>query len=438
MRTGITVGFVSALLGALLSAGWMGSYRTQVHGQELGKNPSAEPNTPATDQEGGGAPIDVSERLEKLGNPLAQRYPDGSKFHFARNISSLKAFDGKIFVGHGDWGADSGPTDIWCYDLHQQEFVKQGQIEDEAADHFRVIDDRLYVPGTDPREDWNLGNFYRLENGQWVKHRTLPGAIHCFDMVGVGNTLFAMTTRLVEQPACLMVSTDDGLTWKVYEVPPDTKIPPDTRIQQRLLVSDGNVYVPVSAKSGDVKIYRFHGEGFEPCSGEMLPGVEQPVRDPQTGSWSRLALEKPTTFQGKAVYLGGVLRSIKEADKPWRSEKTMELFVASLSGQHEFRAERSLSEEKEIFTDLAVDDQRCYVVSYRWKNKDDLKQGAVTTVSASADLKQWTKLFSFHYETFASAIEVVNGDFYLGLGGTLEFCTPSTGMILKVGKEHLK
>ncbi|MBC7817765.1 MAG: hypothetical protein IAG10_12805, partial [Planctomycetaceae bacterium] len=117
-------------------------------------------------------------------------------------------------------------------------------------------------------------------------------------------------------------------------------------------------------------------------------------------------------------------------------EQKLEVFAATLSGQNGFLTERSLSEEN--LTDLAVDDERCYVVSHRWKSQSDPKQGAVITVSASADLKNWSKLFSFHYETFASAIEVVDGDFYLGLGGTREFCTPSTGMILKVGKDKRK
>jgi hypothetical protein len=252
--------------------------------------------------------------------------------------------------------------------------------------------------------------------------------------------LFAATSRLVEQPPCLMVSTDDGKTWKVYEIPPDTKIPPDVRIQQRLLVIDGNVYVPGTARNSDVKVYRFNGNGFDPGTGDMLPGVEKPVRDPKVESWSMLAMEKATIFKGKAVYLGSVVRSIKDADKPWRSEKTSQLFAAALTGPNEFRAERLLTREnvEEAFTDLAVDDERCYVVSYRWKSKDDPKHGAVITVSASADLKNWSKLFSFHDETFASALEVLGGDFYLGLGGTREFCTPSTGMILKVGKDKLK
>lgn len=93
-----------------------------------------------------------------------------------------------------------------------------------------------------------------------------------------------------------------------------------------------------------------------------------------------LAMEKATIFKGKAVYLGSVLRSIKEADK-WRHEKSTELFVAALSGPNEFAAERSVTGE--TFTDIAVDDQRCYVVSYCWK-----KQGRSQTRSGDHRLGQ--------------------------------------------------
>ena len=382
------------------------------------------------------APTDVSRRIEKLGNPLAQRYPDGSQFHYARSISDLHHFDGKLYVGHGDWAENSGPTDIWYYDLQTKEFSNQGRVDDEAADHYRVINGRLCLPGTDPREDWTLGNFYRLETGEWTKHRTLPAAVHNFDMIGVDTTLYALTSRLIEQPSCLMVSTDDGKTWKVFDIPADTRIHPDVYMRHRLLVIDGNVYVTGNIASGDIKVHRFNGNGFDLCTGDMLPGVERPRDKEQGGSWSRLAVEKSMVFKGKAVYLGGLHQSIKESNPPWRREKTLELFVATLSGPTEFRANRSLAEG--IMTDIAVDDECCYVVSYRWNDKDDPKQGAMTSVFASADLKNWSNLFSFHHETFASALEVVNGDFYLGLGGTREFCTAATGTILKVGKDILK
>lgn len=389
---------------------------------------------PASAQEGKG--IDVTDRIEKLGNPLAKRFPDGTKLHSARHISALQAFDGKLYLGHGDWALNSGPTEIWCYDLHRREFVNQGRIEDEAVDHFRVIGGRLTAPGTDPSEDWTRGNFYRLEDGHWVKHRTLSGVVHTLDIVGVDKALFALTTRLAQQQPCLMVSSDDGKTWKVHELPADVTVPPDVRIQQRLLVLDGTVYVPGIARSGGVTVHRFNGVGFEACAGEMLPGMEKPVRAPGGGSWSRVAMEKPAIFKGKVVYLGSLVQSIKESDKPWRSEKMSELYVAAPAGRNEFRAERSLGGDR--VTDFVVDDRFCTVVGFRWNDKDDPSQGAVNTVSASADLKTWSPLFTFRADTFASALAVVDGDFYLGLGGSHELSTSSTGMILKLGKEKLR
>jgi hypothetical protein len=396
----------------------------------------AEPVSPAApggkaELTGAGARSELPVRVEKLGNPLAKRYPDGSAFHYARTISDLQEFDGKLYVGHGDIVLNSGPTDIWYYDLHKKEFVKQGQIEDEAADHYRVINGRLYLPGMDPREDWSMGNFYRLEDGEWVKHRTLPGSLHSTDIVGIGNSLFALSSR-EKPPMCLMESSDDGKTWNMHDMPAVNQ-----RIERRLIVLNGSVYITTVDKAGDLRVYRFNGKGFDPCTGEMFPGAEPLARDPST-FWSWSTLEKPTVFKGRIVYIAAHHRlNFKEKDvaKMWPLYKTLGLFAAALSGPNAFRAERSLTAEN--LTDIAVDDNHCYVVSYRWTNAADPKQGAVCTVFASADLKQWSKLFSFHSDALVSAIEVVGGDFYLGLGGTRQFCTPMTGMILKVGKEEL-
>lgn len=390
---------------------------------------AAEPETQLTEC---GRQTEFLVHAEKLGNPLAKRYPDGSAFHYARTISDLQGFDGKLYIGHGDIVLNSGPTDIWYYDLHTREFVEQGQIEDEAADHYRIIKGRLYLPGMDPRDDWSLGNFYRVEDGRWVKHRTLPGSLHSTDIVGVGDSLFALSSR-EKPPMCLMESSDDGRTWKTYDMPAGNQ-----RIERRLIVLNGSLYITTVDVAGDVKVYRFNGKGFDSCTGEMFPGAERRVRDDST-FWSWSTLEKPTICQGRIVYIGAHHRlNFREKDvaKMWPACKSVGLFTATSSGPNSFFTERSLTEEN--LTDIAIDDSRCYVVSYRWTNPTDPKQGAVSTVSASADLKRWSRLFSFHSDTFASAIEVIGGDFYVGLGGTRQFCTQSTGMILKVGKEKLK
>ena len=78
---------------------------------------------------------EVSGRIEELGNPLAKRYPDASPFRYDRAISDLQVFDGKIYVGHGDFARNSGPTDIWYHDLRDKRFENEGRIDDEAADH---------------------------------------------------------------------------------------------------------------------------------------------------------------------------------------------------------------------------------------------------------------------------------------------------------------
>src|SRR5262249_9717130 len=141
-----------------------------------------------------------------------------------------------------------------------------------------------------------LGNFYRLEDGRWVKHRTLPGSVHSTDIVGVEKTLFATSAR-AKAPMCLLVSSDDGKTRKTYDAPTGNQ-----RIGRRLIVLDGSVYItPESA--GGVKVYRFNGKGFDPCSGEMLPGTAAPARDDST-FWSWSALEKPTVFKNKILYIG--------------------------------------------------------------------------------------------------------------------------------------
>lgn len=378
------------------------------------------------------SPDEVSVRLEKLGNPAARRYPDGSAFHYARSVSDLQAFNGRLYVGHGDIKLNSGPTDIWYYDLRTRAFVRQGEIEDEAADHYRIIDGRLYLPGIDPREDWDLGNFYRLEDDRWVKHRTLPHSVHSSDIIGLRNSLFAPSAR-EKPPMCLMQSTDDGLTWKMYDAPAGCM-----RIGQRLIVLGDSVYITAIGTTGDVQMYRFNGNGFDRCRGELLPNAEVPVHDELTSrSWS--ALEKPTIFKGRIVYIGANHRvNFEEHDLPkaWPHYTTLGLFIASQSGPTDFSAERFQIEDN--LSAIAVDDHRCYVVGYRWKNATDPKEGATTSVFASADLKHWSRLFSFDADTFASAIELVGGDFYLGLGGTRQHCTPSTGMILKVGTEQLR
>ncbi len=132
--------------------------------------------------------IDVTE----IGIPSQERFSTGEK---ARCVWDIKLWDGKLYVGGGDYSKNTGPTDIWVYDLQDKEWKSSGRVPDEAVARFNVIGGNLIAPGIDPKEDWSVGNYYKLEQGEWVTHRVLPKAIHTFDMIeykglivaGIGN-----------------------------------------------------------------------------------------------------------------------------------------------------------------------------------------------------------------------------------------------------------
>src|SRR5262245_20113285 len=140
-----------------------------------------------------GQGLDVTPRVERIGNPARLSYPAEDKT-FARNAWDLKAFAGRLYVGLGNRdnsepAPNAGPVDVWFFSPDSGQFVKEGTLPDEQIETFRVLDGKLVIPGNDPMEPWELGNFYRLDAGSWTKIRTLPNGIHNFDMIN-GDAIY--------------------------------------------------------------------------------------------------------------------------------------------------------------------------------------------------------------------------------------------------------
>ncbi len=71
-------------------------------------------------------------------------------------------------------------------------------------------------------------------------------------------------------------------------------------------------------------------------------------------------------------------------------------------------------------------------------------EGCSVRVLVTKDMKTWSELFRFHSPTFARSFELLNGDFYFGLGSEVfdertwsqDELHPATGNILRLkGKE---
>ena len=151
------------------------------------------------------------EKLTELGVPTSDRFIGGGVVRCAWDV---KAYDGKIYIGMGDYDKNTAPTDIWAYNVKKKKWEKTASVNDEAISRFIEIDGKLYAPGIDPRDGWELGNYYILENGTWTTKRELPKVIHTFDMIKYDNKLMFGVGADDDFPA---LYTEDGVNYTYFK-----------------------------------------------------------------------------------------------------------------------------------------------------------------------------------------------------------------------------
>ena len=155
-------------------------------------------------------------RIRPLGQPTAD------KGEVARKINELMLFGDRLYLGHGDWHKNTGPTDVIYYDFDREEFVKEFTVDEEAIVRYRRCGNRLILPGTDSTESWEFGNLYVHEASGWKKYRTIPRGLHVFDFAEYTGRWYVATGSnfgdLKTGPAigAIYSSGDQGVTWR-YE-----------------------------------------------------------------------------------------------------------------------------------------------------------------------------------------------------------------------------
>lgn len=97
-------------------------------------------------------------------------------------------------------------------------FTIERVLDEQGVHDMQMVGDRLFVPGTDPTDDWTLGNLYeRSALGIWTKRRTMPNVLHSFGLWHDGTNLFVATGAHTGDNATwrgkVLSSVDDGATW---------------------------------------------------------------------------------------------------------------------------------------------------------------------------------------------------------------------------------
>lgn len=348
--------------------------------------------------------INYTAKIEDLGIPLIKKYSSNTKAHiYSRNVWDMQAYNNRIYIGSGDYDLNTGPVDVYYYDIEKEEFVNEGSLPDEQINRFVVIDDQLIITGTDPREGWNLGNYFVWKDNAWMKKRVLPGGIHNFDLVKFHGKLFAGIGN--DTDTSIVMSNDGGETFS-YVYMYETK---DKRLEFDSSVSGSKhrVYDLIEFKD---KLYAF-------CDNKLYEYKEEEN--------IFMKVSDKTISYGSAPGLYYV---------PLKTKLTYDERAVLVNGSIKY------TEDLLNYTTLTFD-KTTYVYDALVINGElhalcatPGKEGYVISVYKSRNLQDWEPVMYFEYKDFARSFEYANGCFYFGIGTKLQSTDDGTnsGRILKV------
>lgn len=360
--------------------------------------------------------MDVTSQALLLGNPF-------NKSTFAKNVWDMQVYHDRIYLGHGDFNTDAGPIPVIYFDACHNEFVTHFTVDEEEIHHYKVLNDKLYIPGTDARDDWSFGNYYTLEdNDLWLKHRTIPNAAHVFDMSYYNGRLYAATGTTKPGWGEVFVSDDFGQTWqsKVPKLSSSSLFTGDWattffELNEQLYASGKMIYPPPSIAPSMARYTNLLA--VSPSSSYVQSYTKSFA--PLSNMYNTYYIQRPTTFKNLLVFF-----NYKSTASHWMPDS---MYVAAdLTHSQKITFPQTTA----IPSDLLERNGLVYVLAY-----DKNSSGNFTNIIyESQDLFTWSEVFRFNTETFARSFEELYGDFYFGLGCDYGSSSQATGNILKVCK----
>jgi len=214
----------------------------------------------------------------------------------ARIVGRMHLQAGKVYLGYGDGGGNTGPTSIIAMDPTTLAFTTElASFGSHRIAPYKVVGDWLYALGMEPT---NAGGATRhmyartpaANPGVWTAVSNLAASypLHVFDAVEYAGSLWlacsGSPTGTANQAfyGLLLQSTDDGVSWtEALRVAPvaGTLNPWFTRLG------------PLNVHNGKLYVY-----GLDSTSGAPSPtGVARPTADVYDGSvWTQEVLSLPS------------------------------------------------------------------------------------------------------------------------------------------------
>ena len=315
----------------------------------------------------------------------------------------LEIYDEKLYIGAGDYDENTGPVYSMCFDIEKNEWQTVGTLPDEQISRFCQIDGKLIAVGTDPKDDWSLGNYYILGDSGWETVRSIPNGIHNFDMVkfdgktfcglGVdeGYSPIAYSTDGQNFEAALMQKNGENLSTfgKTY-----------TRVYDFLQLENELYAVYTYTENGErhIELYKYNVEN----------GIFEFASDVST-TFERLKtsydfIRAKAFFEGKAYFSMGNL---------YCTENMTEFEKIDVG-------------ERNAVCDLYFDGKRLYALVGA-KNDNGKFDVTVSEIKNGVLVES----FSFEYDSPPMSLAVHDGVYYIGIGNYAKH-SEKNGMVLSV------
>ena len=332
----------------------------------------------------------------KIGNPNLKQLPSTSfANNFARSVWDMYCYKDRVYLGAGDYMGGSARVDVWSFDADGN-FKKEYTTDDEQIHIFREYESKLFVPGIDAKESWLYGNLYVKDDDEWQKLRTIPDGVHVFDVALLDGDIYV--TMSSSGYAGVLKSSDMGQTW--------APIIEDHR-------DNSGAFFREMVASGDSLLIMGTSPGREPCVYRYTDGnTETLINDMERSS----PHNKITAFGDGVVYMvnSGPLISLSASPLMFLNDFTNGSVIIK-----EFQQKR--------VRDVFVRDDICYVLA-----TSESKSAFLGYVYSSPDLDDWTKLAEFSVPELPQSFEVLDGVFYVGLGGI----NAESGSIYRLDMEY--
>lgn len=373
------------------------------------------------------SPLDTkpSGSLVRLGNPLLE---DG-KSDRALNVWDLQVFEGKIYLGGGSTVTNAGPINVWAYDPVTQKFNKEYQVSEEAIEHFKVFENRLYIPAADPRQGDNSKFYRKSANNHWTKYTSKAVKLaHVRDMIKtdtkeillVGNN---RNLKNVSNPGAA-ITKDDGFSFQgagVKNVKSDETVLVDYNWffsvfkYQDTIYATSSLLRDIDDYSGSISTYNPEIKefqiNFDLSNHEFIPKSSIGKKHGEYGINIIYRLWNPIEFQGFLFY---PVRSYSNNNTNY--EQAYMNSIGFYYKQDMGKTPEAIKlPHRALGEDVLIIDNELYILANKKRKADKFIVYVYKTDQINNKIK-WHKVLQFTSFNKARSFEYLDGKFYFGLG----------------------